>query len=248
MESRDIDIVEITKKYKITQEEFGEMIGVSRKTIINYKKSGQIPRTKWEVLDKTINDLEDKMRKGVIFDDADPIELHPKDHFDVTKRIDGTTFSDLGDGNYLMTMPLVEPFAYAGYLTGFMDAEFIEELPRHSMVVQKQHFGLYRGFRVKGSSMDNDRRHAICEGDVVAGRQIDKRYWSSKFHLHRFEDYVIVHNDGIVVKRIINHDVEKGIITCHSLNEDKEAYPDFDLFLGDVIELYNIVSVESKRT
>ena len=248
MEYTGLDILEIRKKFKWTQKELAQRIGVSYKTILNYEKGGPVSATKWEILDKIIKEAETNQEIiSNIEHQAEFLTDIFRDDIDIIKRIDGTTFSDLGDGTYLMTMPLVEHVAYAGYMSGYNDPEFLEDLPRHAVTVQKQHFGLYRAFRVRGDSMDNDRRHAICNGDIVAGRQIDKKYWKSKFHLHKFEDYIIVHQEGILVKRIVNHDVENGVITCHSLNEDKTAYPDFDLPLKEIYELYNIVSVESKR-
>ena len=166
---------------------------------------------------------------------------------DVQKTWSGSEFRELSDDRLLMTIPLVDEFAYAGYLSGWKDPEFIEDLPRHSIVVPKRHTGCYRAFAVKGDSMDNDRRDAICAEDVVVGRSIDKHFWNAKFHLNKFRDYVVVHQDGILIKRIVSHDVEEGIISCSSINPDKTAYPDFDVKLADVYEIYNIVSVERKR-
>ena len=186
-----------------------------------------------------------KQPKNNIYNEADPISLI--DESDVSKTWSGGEFRDLDDGKVLMTIPLVDEFAYASYLSGWKDAEYIEDLPKHSIVVDKRHTGKYRAFRVRGDSMDNDRREAIGAGDIVVGRSIEKRLWNSKFHLHRFVDYVIVHQEGIVIKRISKQDVEHGIITCTSLNTNKEAYPDFDVNLADVYEIYNIISVEQKR-
>lgn len=49
---------------------------------------------------------------------------------------------------------------------------------------------------------------------------------------------MIVHEDGIVVKRIIDHDVENHTITIHSLND---MYPDRVIDLCDVKQIFNVI-------
>ncbi|WP_185155505.1 LexA family transcriptional regulator [Rudanella paleaurantiibacter] len=188
--------------------------------------------------------LAEKNPAVVARDEAKPIAV--VNEGDVAFNWAGSEFRELSDGRVLMTIPLVDEFAQAGYLAGWKDPEFIEELPKHSIVVAKRHTGKYRAFEVVGDSMDSDRRDAICAGDIVVGRSIDKTLWNTKFHLHRFKDYLIVHQDGVIIKRITAHNVEEGIITCASTNPDKEAYPDFEVRLSEVYEIYNIVSVERK--
>lgn len=152
-------------------------------------------------------------------------------------------FIDMGNGYYQMMVPLIEDYAYAGYLSGYSDEKYLGDLPRFPIIVQKQHKGSYRSIRVKGDSMDDNTKHAICSGDVVVGRKIEKDYWKSKIHYTTWPNFIIVHEDGIVIKSIIDHDVEKGTITCRSLNPDKDFYPDFKLHLNNVYELYNIVQI-----
>lgn len=156
-------------------------------------------------------------------------------------------FVDLGNGQYIMIVPLVQDYAYAGYLGGYQDDEYIDELPKHSFVVNKQHRGKYMAFQVIGDSMSNGTEESITEGSTVTGREIQRHLWSSRFHIHRFKDYVIVHKEGILIKRIIRHDVDLGMITCRSLNPDKEAYADFDLNLDDCSQIFNIVNVTQIR-
>jgi hypothetical protein len=156
-------------------------------------------------------------------------------------------FIDLGNGQYIMIVPLVQDYAYAGYLSGYQDNEYLEELPKHSFVVNKQHRGHYMAFQVIGDSMSNGTDESITEGSTVTGREIQRHLWNSRFHIHRFKDYVIVHKEGILIKRIIRHDVDTGVITCQSLNPDKDAYPDFDLSLDDCKQIFNIVNVTQIR-
>jgi transcriptional regulator with XRE-family HTH domain len=157
-------------------------------------------------------------------------------------------FIDLGDGKYIMVVPLVNEYAYAGYLSSFSDPEYLEDLPKHTIIVDKHHRGQYRAFEIVGDSMDNDSNESIVDGSIATGREIQQHLWTSKFHTHRYKDYIIVSKtEGIIAKRIIKQDLEAGTITLHSLNPDKDQYPDFDMHLDDIQQMFNIVAVTEKR-
>lgn len=144
----------------------------------------------------------------------------------------------------VMHVPLVNQYAYAGYLSGFADNEYVDTLPKIPFILDKEYRGEYLCFEVKGDSMECESEESIPEGSILLCRNVRKEYWKNKLHIHKW-DFVIVHNtDGILVKRIINHDVESGIITIHSLNE---FYEDRQLHLKDVQQIFNIVEVQTKR-
>lgn len=159
----------------------------------------------------------------------------------------GNVFIEAGDGMYVMLVPLVHEYAYGGYLKGFADPEYIGELPKHSIMVTAKHKGIYRTFAMRGDSMDNGLSDSIQSGDKVTGRLVDKSYWSSKLHLHKFKEFIIHHKDGIIIKEIVRHDVENGIIIIHSKNPDKLEYPDAEIKLADCLELYNVIEVSKTR-
>ena len=120
-------------------------------------------------------------------------------------------------------IPLVNQFAYAGYLDGYSDCTYLEQLPKVPFIVDHEGHGNYIAFEVKGDSMNNGTEESYLEGDRLYCREIQPHLWAtSKLHLRKW-DFVIVHEDGIVVKRIIDHDVENHTITIHSLND---MYPD----------------------
>ncbi|MDR0660758.1 MAG: hypothetical protein LBG19_08150 [Prevotellaceae bacterium] len=78
------------------------------------------------------------------------------------------------------------------------------------------------------------------EGDKLLCRDIKRDLWTSKLRVNDW-DFVIVHREeGILIKRIVEHDLENGKITCHSLNP---MYEDFTLQLNDVAKLYNVIKI-----
>lgn len=173
--------------------------------------------------------------------------------YDMEEVNEGSTkFIDLKDGNYIMVTPLVQEYAYAGYLAGFRDQEYIEELPKFTIIVNKHHKGNYQSFEVVGESMTSPdpelMRENIYDKSIVTGREVQKVHWRFKLHTHRYKDYVVVHkSDGILVKRIIDHDVENGLITLHSLNPNKELYPDVVYHLDEINQIFNVVKVSQDR-
>lgn len=165
---------------------------------------------------------------------------------------DGTPFEELPDGTIRMRVPIIPHKAYAGYLRGFQDPEFYEDLNTISIDVFKQHRGHYIAFEVKGDSMTTLEpeyfRDSILDGWIVVGRELQRSKWRYKLHTHAYESWVIVHKtEGILIKQIIAHDVENGYITIHSLNPNKEEYPDEQLFLDDIDQIFNIVQTVNRR-
>ena len=149
----------------------------------------------------------------------------------------------LTNSNFLL-VPLVGQYAYAGYLSGFSDTEYIESLPTVPFFGDHEAKGEYMAFETKGDSMDDDSADAIKEGDILIGRKIKQEHWRNKLHIKKW-DFIIIHKtEGILIKRIISHNVETAEITIHSLNPD---YSDKTLSLNDVSQLLNVIQVSRNR-
>lgn len=145
----------------------------------------------------------------------------------------------------VMMVPLVNQYAHAGYMAGYADAVYVESLPKIPWVVDHEYKGKYISFEIRGDSMDDGLKHSYEQGDVVLCREIYPEYWKCKLHIRTWDAFVIVHKtDGIVVKQIINHDVENGIITCHSFNP---IYEDFQIDLREVAQLFNVVKQQKNK-
>ena len=141
----------------------------------------------------------------------------------------------------VMMVPLVSQYAHAGYMSGFADSEYMESLPKVPFPMDEEHHGEYVCFEVRGDSMDDGMRHSYAQGDIVLCRNVDRLYWMKKLHYNAWNAFVIVHKEGIVLKQIVAHDVERGIITVHSYNP---YYEDFDIDLRDVYQILNVVKTQ----
>ena len=139
--------------------------------------------------------------------------------------------------------------AYAGYLRGFADPEYYEDLDTISIDVQKRHGGDYMAFEVKGDSMISTdpkiMEQNVYEGWIAVGRDLSKHQWQYKLHTHNYDTWIIVHKrKGILIKQIANHDVEKAEITIHSLNPD---YEDETFSLNDIDQIFSVVQIINRR-
>ncbi|MCD7973308.1 MAG: peptidase S24 [Candidatus Azobacteroides sp.] len=141
-------------------------------------------------------------------------------------------------------VPLVSQYAYAGYMGGFADTEYLETLPTIPVVADHELKGTYLSFEVKGDSMDDGSVESLCEGDILVCRQVKQELWQDKLHINKW-DFVVVHRtEGVFIKRIIDHNTEKCEITIHSLND---MYSDKTYSLNDIAQLFNVVQVIRNR-
>lgn len=222
------DIISTRVSLGMTQTAFGEMLGAKLRTVQS-----------WESGDRNMKEATAMLlRQKLDAHNSAQSVKEPSSVYNIeVSHIDGLRSS-------IMHVPLVNQYAYAGYLSGFADNEYMENLPKIPFILDKEYRGEYLCFEVKGDSMETETEESIPEGSILLCRNVRQEYWRSKLHINCW-DFVIVHKtDGILVKRIIKHDVESGIITIHSLNE---FYHDRELHLKDVNQIFNIVEVQLKR-
>lgn len=194
-----------------------------------------------------------------IYDNTEPFELpngstppeplNANDAFELAEfeNKNANYFSALPNGQYVMTMPLAEVKIQAGLLDHFQDVDYIKGLEQHSIIVDKPLKGRYLAFRVSGDSMDDNSKDAIPAGYIVSTRELQQHHWRSKLRFKDYRFWVIYTSQARMplLKEIVGHDTESGIITCHSLNDSPE-YNDFDLSLNDVQALFYVVDVHRK--
>lgn len=145
----------------------------------------------------------------------------------------------------VMMVPLVNQYAHAGYMSGYAEAEYIDALPKIPWIVDHEYKGKYVSFEVRGDSMDDGLKHSYEQGDVLLCREVYQEYWKSRLHINSWDAFVIVHKtDGIVVKQIIKHDVDNGIITVHSFNP---IYDDYQIDLREIAQIFNVVKQQKNK-
>lgn len=141
-------------------------------------------------------------------------------------------------------VPVVSAYARAGYLTGYADPEYIQALPTIDFTPEHEMHGHYVAFEVKGDSMDDGSKEGYIDGELVICREVGRHLWQhDKLHINK-RDFVIVCSDGILIKRIADHDVAAHQITIHSLNPE---YPDRVIDLAEVLQIFSVVESRIQR-
>lgn len=223
--------------YKLSDDkDIAEKLGISPATLSNWKR-----RNTYDSL--------------LIIDKCKDIDLNWLFQSDSHNEILGSHIvnepvTDYGNGRkitpspFIMNVPIVSNYAYAGYLSGFSHTEFMDNLPTMPFFVDREYKGKYVAFEVRGDSMNDGSIDSYLPGDIVLGREVHKMHWHNKLHINRW-DFIIVHNtDGILIKKITDHNPETGDIVAHSLNSD---YEDIKMNLKDVWQLFNVVRVERNK-
>ena len=159
----------------------------------------------------------------------------------MSKEGDFSEEISVNSSNYIQT-PLISIHTQAGFLSNYENQIYMDELPKEYWEIDKEYQGNYMCFEVPGDSMDDETSKAILAGDKLLAREVQIHLWEKKLHLKW--NFIIVHKEkGVIIKKITDHNVEKGIIKCHSLNP---MYEDFELNLKDVIALFNVVDLKRK--
>lgn len=146
---------------------------------------------------------------------------------------DSTQTNKAETGTEIITkrVPLVNQYAYVGYLTRYKDQDYIDQLPKIPFDSEDDPNFRYMAFEMKGNSMDDGSRDSYIEGDKLFCQEIPSHMWdTSKLHTMNW-NFVIVYKKGIIVRKIIDHDIQNRTIVAHPLNP----------FIND--ELINLVDV-----
>ncbi|WP_026038823.1 XRE family transcriptional regulator [Myroides injenensis] len=112
--------------------------------------------------------------------------------------------------------------ARAGYLTGYADPEFIQNLDQISLPFLRE--GKYRAFPIEGDSMPPHQ-----EGSFIVGSYLERLEDVRNGHTY----IIITANDGVVYKRVYRIDDE-----TLELHSDNTFYEPYKISVYDVLEIW----------
>ncbi|WP_456441764.1 S24 family peptidase [Psychroserpens sp.] len=234
----DEKILAIINRFNLNNYAFSKRIGVTGTTIDSIvngrsQKDGSRKKTKpgYDVLLAIIDTF-----------DINPDYMFGKSEVMLTSEITSIpTYSGIpqivstiseGKGNVVF----VSTKARAGYLNGYGDDDYIESLPSFKMPLLTN--GTFRCFEVQGNSMIQ----TFYDGDLVFGKYIE-----AISDIKNNDVYVVVSkNDGVVLKRIINHTENQQRLILKSDNQDGN-FPDYSTHSEDIMEIWQITMYASKQ-
>ncbi len=122
--------------------------------------------------------------------------------------------------------------AAAGYLAGYADPEFIDELNTFTLPMLAG--GDYRAFEIIGDSM-----MPTPSGSVIVGEKIEKLDELKSNHTY----IVVSKTDGVVYKRVVKNNRQKNKLTLVS---DNPSYQPYTVNEDDILEVWQAQMVISK--
>jgi transcriptional regulator with XRE-family HTH domain len=120
---------------------------------------------------------------------------------------------------------LVTQKAFAGYLAGYQDPEFVKDLPKISIPVLPKN-KTYRAFEIRGDSMSPIQPGSIIFGEFVEDIDSIK---NGKLYI------LVTKQDGIVFKRVFNFADQQGKLLLVS---DNRTYEPYSIAAEEVVELW----------
>jgi phage repressor protein C with HTH and peptisase S24 domain len=138
----------------------------------------------------------------------------------------------MSENNLIQFVPVK---AAAGYLAGYADQEFIDEL--NTFTLPMLGAGQYRAFEIVGDSM-----MPTPSGSIIVGEKVENNADSLKNN----QAYIVVsRSEGIVYKRIVKNNRAKNKLTMVS---DNPNYQPYQINAEDVLEVWQAQMVISKVT
>ena len=201
-----------------TQEEFANKLKIKRSLLGAYEEERAEPRI--DVLEIVADmfklTLDDLLRKDV---------SDSKTNYLAKRRA-----QKLAGGR--ADIPFVPIKAAAGYLAGYGDPEFVDELNTFTLPMLAG--GDYRAFEIVGDSM-----MPTPSGSVIVGERVQ-----SLEDVKSNQTYIVVSKtDGIVYKRIMKNNKQKNKMTLVS---DNPAYQPYPISADDIIEVWQAQMIISK--
>lgn len=217
----------LRKTKGLTQGDFALKIGINRPKVGSYEEGRAEPNL------ETLQNISHYFK--VKIDD-----LLEKDLSQV-KRIDTKDF----EGNDLRVLPIVVNVAQeekislvplkaaAGYLNGYADPEYVEQLPNFNLPFPQLSQGTHRAFQIKGDSM-----LPIPSDSYIIAEYLENWNW-----VKDGECYIIISKeDGVVYKRVFNQLKENQQLQLHS---DNASYEPYSINGNQIIEIWKALAYVS---
>ncbi len=202
-----------------TQEEFANKLKIKRSLVGAYEEERAEPRL--EVMEQICNifklSLEDFLFKDI---------SEPKAISYLEKRRQMKMVAEVAEVRFVPVK------AAAGYLAGYGDPEFVDELNTFTLPMLGP--GQYRAFEIIGDSM-----LPTPSGSVIVGEKVEDLE-----DVKNSNTYVVLSkNEGVVYKRLMKNNRLKNKLTLIS---DNPQYEPYHVSSEDVLEVWKAVYIMQK--
>nr|WP_185123744.1 LexA family transcriptional regulator [Reichenbachiella sp. 5M10] len=208
----------LRKKFGYTQETFAVAIGIKRSLVGAYEEGRADPR------------LANLLRMSELFNVSvdtlisQDVSSLPEDELYIRNQ-EAKVLSITVDSEDNENIELIPQKASAGYLNGYADPEYIENLPKFQLPMLPQN-ATYRAFEISGDSM-----LPLLPGTIIIGKYIER-----VSDIKNGKTYVLLSKEeGVVYKRVFNYVDENGMLFLVS---DNKTYSPYQVEAKNIIEVW----------
>ena len=228
------NIKTLRKFIGLTQEQFSNQIGIKRSLLGAYEEGRADPR---------LNNLQNMANEFGV-----PVDILLSKDFAGMSRAELEKFMknpQAGSGAKLKVLALtvdknekenielVPQKAAAGYLNGYADPEYLEELPRFQLPMLSG-VGTYRAFEISGDSM-----LPLPSSTIIIGQYVEQLS-----DLRAGQCYVLVsEQEGVVYKRVY----PSKDLSILRLISDNPAYSPYEVNSNEVMEIWEAKAFISQQ-
>ncbi|WP_299157775.1 helix-turn-helix domain-containing protein [uncultured Tenacibaculum sp.] len=217
MKKVQTNIRHLRKLKGLTQEQFANEVNITRSRVSSYEEGRSEPSIAFLITISEYFKL--------------PIDVLVKNDLSYSKE---SSFIEIGNQRVLFPITvdneeenlieIIPTEASAGYLLGYNDPEYIEQLQRIKLPFLP--VGKHRAFPIKGDSM-----HPMKDGSYVVAQFIE-----SINDVKNGVSYIVVtKNDGITYKRVYNKLEENNTLL---LVPDNKNYETYNIPVSEIVELW----------
>lgn len=211
------NIAHLRKLRGFTQEQFADELGIKKSRLGSYEENRSTPPVELliQLADYFNLPIDILVRRNLSRSETESfIEVGPQ------RVLFPITVDEQGED----MIEVVSAEASAGYLNGYADPEYIEELPKMQLPFMPT--GKYRAFPIKGDSMP-----PVTEGSFIVGKFVED--------LAQVKDgntfVLITKTEGIVYKRVYRDPQDPDKLFLHS---DNKVYHPYPIHLAEVLEIW----------
>lgn len=226
----------LRKRKSLSQEEVAQALGMNRSTYSGYENDVALPNIENLIAFSQFHDLsiDDLIKKDFSeFSELDWTKFENQ-WKDAAKGSNLRVLTAVVDNNNEELIELIPEKARAGYVSGYSDQEFIQDLPRINLpflTKERKH----RGFAINGDSMP-----PLPSGSIVIGEFIQD--WTNI--KSGTPCIVVTKSEGIVFKFVYNNLKESKSLVLVSSNP---MYQPFSVSSADIIEIWKFSAYISKE-
>lgn len=223
-------LVELRELSGLTQGEFAQAIGLTRE-LVNKMESGKAKISK-----RTAERVRSFMDQHQMPDFSQDVNFNKG----FSQLSSGAQSRSAADQPYyqlrrdrknedsLYLVPLIGIKAQAGYIKGFEQVDYVENLEKYSLPPGVNPAGaLWRYFEIDGDSMEP----TLAGGDVVLATMVPAEDWGD---IRNFYVYVLLTEDRLLIKRIFKKSDSEWVL----ISDNEEGYPQTVIQSKDVRQLW----------